>query len=421
MIAARARRLRGVYYGWWMLAGSVVAMALGSGVSFWAFGLYIEPFETQFGWSRGEVSGAFSVALLTGALSGPLVGRWIDERGPRQVILAGVVLTALSYLLLATTSEMWQWYAWSAINGVFRQMMFFIPFQALISRWFDRRRGLALSVLGAGFALGGVVVVPVMRAVIDAVGWAGSFVVSSVAVTAIFLPIGLLLVRNDPSDVGQHPDGVEPVGTATPSRLGGLALGAAMRTPHFWLVSFGLMFYFFGMFGMLVHQVPLYESIGLSRGGAAGVVSLMAACNIPSRLIYGTIADRVTRFELVGIGMCVSLALAMVVLLLDLGLAGIAVFIPLWVIGTGGIPIVETILLTRMFGLAHFGTIFGAVLVIEEVGIVASPTIAGWIFDATGRYDFALVLFAATFVGSASLFALVVRLPRLRHEPARAA
>ena len=74
-----------------------------------------------------------------------------------------------------------------------------------------------------------------------------------------------------------------------------------------------------------------------------------------------------------------------------------------------------------MFGLAHFATIFGAVLVIEEMGIVASPTIAGWIFDATGRYDLALALFAATFVGSASLFALVGRLPRLRHEPARLA
>ena len=69
-LRSRLQQLRGVYYGWWLLAGSIAAMALGSGVSFWAFGLYIEPLEEQFGWSRGEVSGALSLGLLTGGLSG---------------------------------------------------------------------------------------------------------------------------------------------------------------------------------------------------------------------------------------------------------------------------------------------------------------------------------------------------------------
>ncbi|MDA1062614.1 MAG: MFS transporter, partial [Chloroflexi bacterium] len=160
------RHPRSVYYGWWLLAGSVAAMALGSGVSFWSFGLYVEPFEDEFGWSRAEVSLAFSIALLAGGLAGPLIGRWIDLRGPREVILVGAVMTALSYALLASTDNLWQWYLFSAINGVFRQMMFFIPFQALIARWFERRRAMALSILGTGFSLGGVVVVPGMRLVI---------------------------------------------------------------------------------------------------------------------------------------------------------------------------------------------------------------------------------------------------------------
>ena len=184
--ASGVRHPRSVYYGWWLLAGSLVAMALGSGVSFWAFGLYVEPFEEEFGWSRGEISLAFSIVLLGGALSGPLVGRWIDVRGPREVIVVGASLTALTYLLLATTSELWQWYAYSAINGVFRQMMFFMPFQALISRWFVQRRGLALSILGTGFSLGGVAVVPGMRWVIDSVSWEASFVVSAAATAIVF-------------------------------------------------------------------------------------------------------------------------------------------------------------------------------------------------------------------------------------------
>ena len=407
------RHPRSVYYGWWLLAGSVAAMALGSGVSFWSFGLYVEPFEDEFGWSRAEVSLAFSIALLAGGLAGPLIGRWIDLRGPREVILVGAVMTALSYALLASTDNLWQWYLFSAINGVFRQMMFFIPFQALIARWFERRRAMALSILGTGFSLGGVVVVPGMRLVIDSAGWQASLLVSGVATAALFLPLGLLLVRNHPSDVGARADGAAPAEAgAPPDVLTGLPLRAALATPHFWLIGVGLLFFFFGMFGVLVHQIPLYESLGISRGGATAIVSLTAAAGMLSRLAFGVLADRVERFEHLVIAMCAALGAAMVALLLDSGAAGISVFVVLWVIGTGGGPILEAILLTRVFGLAHFATILGAVVLVEEVGLVTSPTVAGAIFDATGSYDLALAIFAATFVIAALLFALVARLPR---------
>ena len=155
---------RHVYYGWWLLAGSVLAMAIGSGVSFWAFGLYVGPLEDQFGWSRAEIAGGFSVGLLVSGLAAPLVGRWIDRYGPRRVILVGAVLTAASYLLLAVTDTLWHWFAFQAINAVFRQLMFFIPFQALVTRWFDRRRGIAVGILATGFSLGGFVIVPMSLA-----------------------------------------------------------------------------------------------------------------------------------------------------------------------------------------------------------------------------------------------------------------
>ena len=114
------RRLRHAYYGWWLLAGSVVAVALAAGTSFWSFGLYVDPLEQEFGWSRAQVAGGFSIAQLGAGFAAPLVGRWIDRYGPRRIILIGAVLTGASYLLLATTSELWQWFAYQSINAVFR-------------------------------------------------------------------------------------------------------------------------------------------------------------------------------------------------------------------------------------------------------------------------------------------------------------
>ena len=404
---------RKVFYGWWLLAGSVVAMALGSGVSFWSFGLYIGPLEEEFGWSRAEVSLGFSVSLAISGLTGPFIGRWIDVRGPRVAIVVGATLTAATYILLATTSELWQWYAYNSINAVFRQMMFFIPFQALISRWFDRRRGIALGILGTGFSLGGFVVVPLMQLVIEQVGWDGSFIISGIAVVGVFVPIGLLLVRNSPADVGAVPDGElqtkdEPYQARA---LTGLTLGRALSTPLFWVLAFAMMLFFYGLFGWLVHMVPFYESVGISRGVAAALVSIAAGFGIVTRLAFGLLADRIRRIETVAMGMLAFLMAGMTTLILDSGTAGIAVFIVFWVVGSGGGPLLEPLLLTRAFGLAHFGAILGAFIVVETIGFIISPVLAGVIYDSTGSYNWVLVMFLGAFAASFVLFYLSSRLP----------
>lgn len=388
-------------------------MALGSGVSFWAFGLYIEPLEAEFGWSRAEVSLGFSAALLAGGVSGPFVGRWVDVRGPRSAILVGATLTALSYLLLATTSSLWQWYLYSAINAVLRQLMFFIPFMALTSRWFDRRRGIATSILGTGFALGGFVVVPLVRLAVDLLGWRESFVLAGLVIAATFLPIGMWVVRNSPAEAGLQPDGASTaeVAAATPPPVG-LTLPEALRTPLFWVLACGFMSFFFGMFAWLVHQVPFYESVGISRGSAALIVSLAAGASVFTRLIAGLLADRAARFEAVVMALAVVLIAAMVTLSISTSTSAIVLFVSLWIIGTAGGPLMEALILTRAFGVTHFATILGAVVVVETVGQILSPTITGAIYDATGSYDLALLVFIGTFSLAFVLFGVALRLPR---------
>ena len=408
---------RRVFFGWWLLAASVGAMALGSGTSFWAFGFYVRPLEREFGWTRAEVSLGFSAALLVGGLSGPLIGRFIDTRGPRTAILGGTVLTALSFLLLATTSELWQWYLYSALNAVSRQLMFFMPFMALISRWFDRRRGIAVSILGTGFSLGGFVVVPLVQLGMEMLGWRATLAASGAAIAAVFLPIGLFIVRNSPGEIGLSPDGARDAdGTASaPRAVEGVTLREALRSPLFWALSFGFMLFFYGMFGWMVHQVPFYESIGLSRGMAATIVSATAALSVGTRLLAGMLADRIARFEYVVVGLALTLLLGMLALALSSSPAAIAVFLVLWVIGTAGGPMVESLLLTRAFGMKHFATILGSVVVVETIGQILSPTVAGAIYDATGEYDLALLMFIGTFAAAAAAFIGASRLARPYH------
>jgi len=389
-------------------------MAFGSGFSFWSFGLYVSPLEDDFGWSRAEVSLGFSAALLVSGVTSPFVGRLIDQRGPRTSILIGASLCSLSYILLAFTDSLWQWYVFNIINAIFRQMMFFIPFQALVSRWFDARRGVALSILGTGFSMGGFLVVPLMRYVIDTLDWQGAFLFSSALTALIFLPVGFFIVRNSPADIGQQIDGgfTGTRSRGSPLRRASVTLSQAVRTPLFWLIAFGLCLLFFGMFGWTVHQVPFWEARGYSRETGALFVSAAAGVGIILRLSLGVVADRIPRFEYAGMAFTASLGLAMLSLLLVDGTPGVAIYLAFWIFGSSGGPMIEALLLTRAFGVTHFATILGSVVVVETIGQIISPTVAGAIFDATGSYDQALVMFIGAFSLSFVMFTLASRLPR---------
>lgn len=405
------RGRRKLYYGWWMLGAAVLAVALGGGVSFWSFGLYVSPLEDQFGWSRADVSLGFSFSLLAGGLCGPLVGYWIDSRGVRSGIVAGAIVTCLTYALLATTHSLWQWYLYNALNAAARQFMFIIPFQTLVSRWFDRKRGLALSFLGSGFSLGGLTVLPLMTLVIDVAGWRGGFVFSGVALALLYIPIGLLIVKNHPSDIGEHPDGEPPADRgAQPATMVGLTLGETLRQPIFWVISLGLMLFLYGLLGWQVHQVPFFQSKGFSRDTAALIVSLSAGLGMVARIAMGLVSDRFGRFEVVIMGLALFLIAGATTLLVSSAWPAIVLFLAFWIVGTSAGPMIEALVLTRAFGVVNFASIFGVIVVIEMAGQIVSPTAAGFIFDKTGSYDGALVMFICTYAACFVLFGIASRM-----------
>jgi predicted MFS family arabinose efflux permease len=273
--------------------------------------------------------------------------------------------------------------------------------------------------------MGGLIVVPLMRLIIDSLGWDGSFVFSGAVVIGVFVPMGVLLLRDSPADVGTFPDG-EPGaddGPYQPRAPAGLTLGEALRSPYFWVMALALMLFFFGIFGWLVHMVPFYESVGVSRSVAAALVSGAAGFGILSRLAFGFLADRLSRIEPAAMGLLAFLVAGMAMLLVDSGAIGIAVFLAFWVVGSGGGPLLEPLLLPKAFGLAHFGAILGALIVVETMGLIVSPVVAGAIFDSTGSYDWALVMMIAALSVSFALFYVASRMPRpfAPPEPAAAA
>ena len=410
------RHPRDVFYGWWVLAAGFVSVALVNGVAFWSMGLFIEPLEDEFGWTRTQVSLGFSLSLGVSGLAAPMAGRWVDRKGPRSAILLGGVATAGTFLLLATTQQLWQWYLFLSLNGLLRHFVFIIPFMALTARWFERRRSLAASILGAGLMVGPMAIVPLMSILIDGLEWRGAFVAAGILTAAVVLSLALLVIRNDPADVGAVQDGgfsERANGSRRESAAGGISLGRAVRTRLFWALTLGMTFFPFGMVTWITHVAPFYESIGFSPRTAAFLISLSAALAIPPRLIAGHIADRLPNLEFGAAGVAGLLVIAMAILMVDTSALAVVLFFPFFVLGfAAGGALFEALLLPRAFGIQHYATILGFVVIIQTVGLISGPTVAGAIYDATGSYDWVIVMVGGVFLATGACFLIAARLPR---------
>ncbi len=401
-----------MFYGWWLIATGMVAVAIMSGIAIWSITLYVEPLENQFGWSRAAVALGPSMAALTGGVASPFIGRWTDIRGPREVIGVGVLISVGGFLLLSTTDALWQWLFYNGLLGVGIALAYFIPFQALASRWFDRRRGMAIGLLGVGISCGGIVVVPIVQVMIDAFGWQGAFIFSGALQGAWMLPLVLFVIRDAPADVGALVDGEPAPLQVERTVLAGVSLQSAMRTPLFWTLTFAIGLFFFGAFGWVVHAVPFYQSEGASNSLAVSLVVITVGAGVITRLAGGWLVDRTPSFEFLAMVMAGLGGLAMVSLLAGPGLTGVAPFIVLWAWSNVGPFMLEPLSLTRAFGLRHFATIAGVVTVMRTFFQLLGPFAAGLIFDATDDYDWALAMFICSFGLSVLLFFVAMRLPR---------
>lgn len=404
-------RLRRAYHGWWILAAAVLGMTVGEGMVFSSFGLFVEPLEDEFAWTRAEVALGFSVSLLVGGIVAPVVGRAADRFGIRRLVLLGTVLTSLSFLLLATVSNLWQWYVFLAIGAAVRQMIAYIPFQVLMARWFVRRRATSLSILGAGMSLGAVVMVPIMAIVIEAVEWQGAFVFAGIVVTLLFVPLALFVIRDQPPADAEEVQPARTPSAAPAVTTRGLSLGAALRTRIFWVLTLAITGFFYSVVGWMVHAVPYYESVGLSGGWAAALVSLTSAGAIVAMLLYGRYASRFGRVESPAMVFSLLLGTAMLVLLIGSGATwSIALFVVLFLLGFAAGPILEPLVLIRAFGLSSYGTILGASFTLQALALVVAPAAAGAVYDATDSYDWALVMFSISAAIAGVLFLLASRI-----------
>ena len=202
--SARAERFPGSR----VVAGCFLVLCVSSGLSFYGLAVYLNAFSNEQGWSLASISLATTVFFVVGGIVGLWIARIIAKRDVRVVLVLGGVLGGLALAVLGQVQERWQLYAVYAVFAVGFSAAGLIPVTTVVTRWYHVRRSVALSVASTGLSVGGIVLTPVAKWLIDNNGLEASTPILAVIWVAGIVPFALWLVRPDPESLGWRPDGV---------------------------------------------------------------------------------------------------------------------------------------------------------------------------------------------------------------------
>jgi MFS family permease len=396
---------RPLFYGWVVVGALGTILFLSAGLGFYALGVFVTPLESEFGWSRGQISVAMTLSTVVSGLMGPVAGWLLGQWGSRRLLTAAAVVTGAGFAAIGLTPALWYLYLAFACMAAGRAGLMMVPASAIVANWFVRRRGLATGVMTAGIGLGGLVMAPAVALLIDAVGWRAAFGVLGGGMIAVALPLTLLIIRQRPSEMGLAPDG-DPPGEArasvSPAPLPGLSLRDATRAPAFWAITAALSLVFATQSAILLHVIPYLEGEGIERARAAAVLGAISGIGITGKIGAGYAADRLSP-RLVVAAVFVMQACALGLLLAAGEAAGLVLFTALFGVSMGSVVALQPLILADYFGLREFASIMGVVTMFGMVISALGPAAAGFIYDAAGSYTIAFTGFLAIDAVAAAL------------------
>ncbi|MBW1721484.1 MAG: MFS transporter [Deltaproteobacteria bacterium] len=404
-----------LFFGWYVLAACFVILFLTSGARF-TIGVVFKPLMAEFGWDRSAVSLAFFANMTVFALSLLVTGRAYDRYGPRWVIAFSAVLLTSGFMGLALVERFWQFFLLYGVLAAVGMGGTTVPLvAALLSKWFHRHRGLAVSLGLAGSCLGQFILVPAFTGLVLRYGWRCSYFVLGLLMLVVILGLALFVIKGDPQGLGLKPwgyveGGASEAGDDSRSAEAGLpdlGLRQAMRTRSFWLFVFVMFVCGGGDFLVTTHLIPMVTDYGISPAVAGNMLGWLGLLSLAGILVAGPLSDRIGTKIPIALTFLLRTFLFLLLLRFHTG-AGFYFFS-----GAFGFTLLITaplnaILVGRLFGFSNLGLISGFITTIHHIGGGFWAFMGGVIFDRTGSYHPAFIISAALSL-MAFLCALLIR------------
>jgi MFS family permease len=326
-------------------------------------------------------------------------------------------LLAVGFALFSQCTTLTQFYLAAVVVGIGHAGSHIIPVSMMINNWFVKRRGLAMGIVFTATGLGGMVFNPLANWRVLTYGWERTFIILGAVIAVFCIPTALILMRRTPEQMGLLPDGAVTRATKAAGEAAGYTLGQSVRLPIFWMLA-GVIFFLNTLnMGIQQHLIPYLTDLGHTSTFAANVMAVYLGMTVAGKLVLGRLSDRegVTRGYVV---FCIILA-AGIGVLFGAKLAWVAVAFGIVYGFANAIQTVMPPLMTADgLGLKHYALIYGVMNIFSTMGAGLGMPLSGYIYDATGSYGYAFVLYIALTAAAMILGILAMRRAKFTREKA---
>ena len=400
-----------IFYGWVVVVTFFIVGITLYGIYF-SFGIFFKSIASEFSLTRTETSAIASANILLAGFFAFVSGWALDRYGPKLIVLFMGIFTGLSLILTSQTTSLWQLFiTYSLLLSIGTGAVYVVP-MSTVSRWFNRKRGLALGLASTGVGLGMIIFAQLATHLITNYDWRTAYLVMGLIAWVAIIPLSRLL-KGDPSEVGALPDGVKTrlkrmSDGGDYGRSIGFSLSQVFRSRSFWFLLYTWTIFAVATFMVYIHLVPHITDLGFSAAEAATVFSLVGVASIAGRVPVGIASDKIGR-KLTVIFCIVLEAGSIFWLAWANELWALYLFVLVFGFAATGLSTSMGALVGDVFGAGKTGAIFGMLEFGLGVGAAIGTVMAGYVFDVTGNYQMAFLAGSLALITTALTIAMVRR------------
>lgn len=396
--------------GWRVIGGTFTAQMFVIGFFTYAVSLLVAPVREEFGVSLEQVMYSLTAGTIVGLILQPVAGILVDRMSVRWIMSAGTLFYALGLYGLANSSSIWQYIVLFGITmSAANAFCAALTSSAVLSRWFTRRRGMALGIAAVGTSVGGVVIPGLISFWLAEYGWRTAVELMALCVVLVMLPMVLFNIKDRPASEEELDvaDRGQETNTAQQPEMD---MAMIARNPRFWLIGLSLGLLFSSYTATLSNLTPYAINVGQGEERASTLIMAVAICGLIGKLLFGMAADRIS----LKMGLWIAQGMVILALLLLASQPGYGLMLiatSLLGLAAGGMLPVWGAMMAQAFGLASYGRAMGLMGPLITLCVMPSFPVMGRLVDASGNYTSALYLFSGVVVLAAVLL-LPLRLPK---------
>ena len=368
------------YHGWRIVGVCFLLATFGWALGFYGQSVYLAELQRVHGWPAATIATATTFFYLFGALLVAFLSEAMRSFGPRNCLLAGVTAMATATALLGQITASWQLYAVNALLAFGWAGTSLGAVTNTLGLWFDRKRGMAISLALNGASFGGIVGVPLLVAAISGVGFAGATLAAAATMVVLLVPVIVVFVGKPPRDPAAVP-GASVVADTLSSRQIRMR---ALRDVGFITVTVAFALALFAQVGFIVHLISFLDPV-IGRERAAGAVSLLTLMAVVGRLLFSTVIDRLNQRLAAAISFA-SQALALLIVINAHHEALLYFACALFGFSVGNLITLPALIVQREFEARSFGVLVNLITAVTQVTYAFGPGIIGLLRDVSGGY-----------------------------------